>query len=129
MAAATVRWVNGRAALRWPRPGAGIRAARAARRKAGEQIAVHRIAQEALTNVRKHAGAQSVTASVRVDPDLVELHVIDDGVGMGNGGGTAARRGHIGLMEMRQRAVDAGGALTITPNRPSGTDVGFRWQR
>jgi PAS domain S-box-containing protein len=82
------------------------------------QIIVFRIAQEALTNVRKHARASQVQIRVESIDDGVSLRVNDDGVGM-PAGVTDSPLGHIGLTAMRERAETAGGWFRIG-NRPGG---------
>ena len=86
------------------------------------EVALYRIAAEALTNVAKHAGARRATLHVRTTPGSVHLTVTDDGVGMDPI--TGARGGGVGLVSMRHRAEEIGGRLTIGP-RPesSGTVV------
>jgi signal transduction histidine kinase len=81
--------------------------------------AAYRIVQEALTNVRRHAGS-GASASVTVDyePEQVRIAVADDGTG-GPAGPTEAGNGIAG---MRARAAALGGTLTAGPN-PGG---GFR---
>ncbi len=87
----------------------------------GTELTVFRIVQEALTNVRKHAG-DAATASVRIayEPRAVVVEVIDDG----HGAATALRgvgTGH-GLIGMRERVEIYDGELTAGP-LPGG---GFR---
>ncbi|MEI5101529.1 sensor histidine kinase [Streptomyces sp. PmtG] len=83
-------------------------------------LTVFRIVQEALTNVRKHAGRADATVRLHYGPDLLTVEVYDDGSGPG---GTArkGRSGH-GLVGMRERAALHGGTLETGP-RPEG---GFR---
>ncbi|MTD43621.1 GAF domain-containing protein [Conexibacter sp. W3-3-2] len=72
------------------------------------ETVAYRIAQEALSNVAKHARAAHVTLGIdRVDGRLV-VTVGDDGVG-----GVAERPGGFGLAGMRERAALAGGAVRI----------------
>lgn len=88
---------------------------------------LYRIAQEALTNTRKHAGT-SARADVRLRylPDAVELEVADDGVGA-RARGAAARAADtlggsgsgLGLLGMRERVTADGGTLHAGP-RPRG---------
>jgi signal transduction histidine kinase len=76
---------------------------------------VHRVVQESLTNVRRHApSARWVTLRVTTD-DGVEVVVADDGVGSG----TPTEPGY-GLLGMRERVEGAGGTLTAGP-RADGT--------
>lgn len=71
---------------------------------------LYRICQEALTNVRKHAGAGvRVDVRLRYEGDAVELEVADDGTG----GRRLGRRpsGGLGLVGMRERVAADGGTL------------------
>lgn len=94
----------------------------------GVSLSVHRIVQEALTNVRKHAGPATVTVDLRYATDQVTVTVDDDGRGMStfaaSRAGVAARGGGYGLVGMRERATAVGGELHVGP-RPGG---GFRVQ-
>jgi len=88
----------------------------------GIELAAFRIVQEALTNVRKHAGA-SAAATVRVafgDDELV-VEVTDDGRGAASSlSATGAGQGLIG---MRERVEIYGGELTSGPRRSGGYAV------
>ncbi|HTY04160.1 MAG TPA: CHASE3 domain-containing protein [Rhodocyclaceae bacterium] len=86
-------------------------------------LAVFRIAQEALTNVRKHAHASSVTLALRVNGAQLELEIADDGVGM-NGGSTRARQ-H-GLVGMRHRVQMCAGEFDIASRPGRGTRIVMR---
>ncbi len=87
----------------------------------GQEMAAYRIAQEALTNVIKHAG-ESARAVVRVQyrADDIRLEVTDDGVGASERELSRAT-GH-GLVGMRERVELYGGDFRVGP-RPGG---GFR---
>jgi len=77
---------------------------------------VYRVTQEALTNVRKHAGARAtVDVRLRYLPRGVELEVADSGAGHGLHR-TGTGHGHVG---MRERLAAVGGALEVGP-RPLG---------
>jgi signal transduction histidine kinase len=87
--------------------------------------AAYRIVQEALTNVRRHAGA-GVTATVLIEyrPEELVVQVEDDG---GEGGAVAGRGADppvegSGIGGMRERATSLGGSLTARP----GPEGGFR---
>lgn len=86
--------------------------------------AAYRIVQEALTNVRRHAGA-GATAEVVVDyrQDELVVTVTDDGGAAAPGTGAVAEGNGIG--GMRERAAALGGSLTAGP-RPAGQGGGFR---
>jgi two-component system sensor histidine kinase UhpB len=81
---------------------------------------LYRIAQEALTNVGKHARAKSVTLALRRVRNSVRLVIADDGVGM-----KAAKmggEGH-GLRGMSERTALIGGSLAVASRRGGGTTV------
>jgi signal transduction histidine kinase len=84
---------------------------------ASQQIALVRVAQEALTNVREHAQATNVHVSARVTARGVSLVVTDDGRGFDVA--RAKRRGRLGLAGMDERVRLLGGRLTID-SRPGG---------
>ncbi|MFF8590184.1 sensor histidine kinase [Streptomyces sp. NPDC015220] len=88
---------------------------------AAVDLAAFRIVQEALTNVRKHAGAdaRAEISVVRVGPH-VEITVLDDGAG---GGDAPAPGGGHGLLGMRERVTALGGALTTGPRYGGGFRV------
>lgn len=71
--------------------------------------AVYRVAQEALSNIHKHSGAQTVSLSLRTAPDTLRLVITDDGCGFDP---TQIIPG-IGLVSMRERVEALGGSLTI----------------
>jgi signal transduction histidine kinase len=75
---------------------------------AGMDLALYRIVQEALTNVRRHAAASRCEVTVDYRPEEVQVEVRDDGVGAPGGG--AAAGGH-GLIGMRERALLYGGRV------------------
>lgn len=78
-------------------------------------IALFRIVQESLTNIRKYAQASYVTVSLQSTEEMLTLRVIDDGVGI-PAAALAKPRSH-GLLGMRERALLLGGTLTIRRGR------------
>jgi PAS domain S-box-containing protein len=88
---------------------------------ASVEEALYRIAQEALNNALKHAGASNVTVRVCSRDDCVELEVIDDGVGFYLG--TTGDNGGLGLTSMRERAEKIDGILDIASAPGEGTRV------
>ena len=88
----------------------------------GLDLSAFRIVQEALTNVRRHAGATAARVVVRYSGDEVALEVTDDGRGGPVADGTGTARGGHGIIGMRERAAVFGGTVDAGP-RPEG---GFR---
>ncbi|NGO72061.1 sensor histidine kinase, partial [Streptomyces boncukensis] len=72
-------------------------------------LALYRVAQEALTNVRKHAGSARTRVRIAYAPDEVTVEVVDDGAG-GTGASPGAGGGY-GLLGMRERVSVHGGSL------------------
>jgi signal transduction histidine kinase len=85
--------------------------------------AAFRCAQEALTNVAKHAGASAATVTAGVHEGALELTVQDDGVGFDP---ATVRDGAFGLVGMRERALALGGSVEVEPNAPRGTTLRVR---
>ncbi len=79
------------------------------------------ICQEALTNVARHAKASRVEISLQLAADTLVLEVRDDGTGM-TGVATHSPRA-LGLIGMRERAVQCGGTISFLRAEPQGTRV------
>jgi signal transduction histidine kinase len=84
-----------------------------------------RIAQEALTNVVRHAKARVVTVELRAKDGQLHLRVRDNGVGFAV---AAAREkavlgASLGLLSMEERAMLGGGGLEFTSGHNQGTEV------
>jgi len=86
---------------------------------------LYRIAQEALTNVRKHARASHVTVRLRHTDRGIGLSIEDNGIGWDLGSANGGTLRHIGIPEMRERAEISGGQLEVrsTPGRGTVVDV------
>lgn len=70
----------------------------------GVDLTAYRIVQEALTNVRKHAGPSHAQVVIHYRGEELELEITDDGTGNGKGGGAGQ-----GLIGMRERVALYGG--------------------
>ena len=89
------------------------------------EIALYRIAQEALANVAKHAHASAVTMHLVQHQSFVELTIQDDGRGFVPGS-VLNTRGHghgLGLMNMQERAELLGGTFEVDAAGGKGTVV------
>jgi len=85
------------------------------------ELAVYRVVQEALTNVRRHSAARRATVTVVEDDETVVAEVSDDGRGFDADPATG-----FGLSGMRERAELAEGTLEVTPARSDGRGTTVR---
>jgi signal transduction histidine kinase len=87
--------------------------------------ALLRVAQEALTNVARHAGATRVDLTLSYLDDLVLLDIADDGVGFAADAvtGGSVEAGGYGLLAMRERMLGVGGELVVESAPGDGTTV------
>jgi signal transduction histidine kinase len=84
---------------------------------AAVEVAVYRIAQEALTNVVRHAQAKSCIVRLAVNEE-VALDIVDDGIGI-----PGKRTAGVGLSSMYERAAELGGRCVIESSPKGGTQV------
>ncbi len=84
------------------------------------EVVVYRVAQEAVTNALRHAGAERIALTLKADGDVTVLGVRDDGHGIGNAVEGAGVRG------MRERALLVGGTLKIADAPGGGTSITLR---
>ncbi|MFI6323977.1 histidine kinase [Nonomuraea sp. NPDC050556] len=82
------------------------------------ELAAYRIVQEALTNVRKHAGARSALVRLALSQGELLVTVSDDGVGL-----PAVPDHGVGLTSMRERAAEVGGRFEVRRGAGGGTEV------
>jgi signal transduction histidine kinase len=91
------------------------------------EVTLLRVAQEALTNVRKHAQAHEVTLTLSYMDDLVALDVHDDGQGFDLAGiapqPSDINIGGFGLRAMRERVEALNGTLSVESMSDEGTTV------
>jgi len=85
---------------------------------------VGRIVGEALSNIIRHARASAVEIEICFAPDELRLLIHDDGVGLDEAVlRDGEKKGHFGLVGMRERAARIGGTLTIESRVGKGTDI------
>jgi signal transduction histidine kinase len=82
-----------------------------------------RIAQEAVTNVVKHADASTLTVRLGWDGDCLELRVRDDGRGLSAATSDAAEPSGFGMTAMRERVERHGGTLRVSSFPGVGSEV------
>src|SRR4029450_13886947 len=90
------------------------------------QTGLYRVAQEALTNVIKHSGAQHVSVVLERRDDTLQLIVEDDGCGFDPLKLDSHRMSKLGLAGMRERGAILGGAVAIESTPGKGTTVFIR---
>lgn len=90
-----------------------------------QEAGLLRVAQEALTNVRKHARAASATVTISYMRDITVLDVHDDGMGFDPDHAATNRTGDggMGLVAMSERVHELGGSLEIESSPGGGTTV------
>jgi len=82
------------------------------------------VAQEAIHNVKQHAGARHIFVLLEYRPNEVALEVRDDGRGFATE--PEPRPGHYGLTGMRERAAAIGGTMEVTSEPGVGTTIRLR---
>lgn len=92
------------------------------------ETACFRIAQEALTNIVRHANASQIFVQLAKDDKVLLLTIRDDGVGFDHESlrQCASRAATLGLVSMQERAHAAGGTVEIDSVVSKGTEVRFR---
>ena len=85
-----------------------------------------RVAQEAIHNVKKHAGAKNLFVQLEYGADEIAMEVRDDGRGFASAEEPESPLGHYGLTGMRERAAAIGGVLEVTSEPGTGTTVRLR---
>lgn len=89
----------------------------------GTQVQLVRIVQEALTNVRKHAGASRVTVRLRQEVQGIAVSVEDDGQGFDIESLNGKAQQRFGLSIMRERAEAAGARFSLQSRPGQGTMI------
>ena len=90
------------------------------------QVSLYRIAQEALNNIAKHAGAEQARLSLACKNERIELVVSDDGCGFDP---VLVEPDHLGISIMRERATQIGAMFKLESKPGLGTQVRIVWQQ
>jgi signal transduction histidine kinase len=88
-----------------------------------KRTALYRVAQEALTNVSRHAKASRVEVVIRKVARSVFMEIIDNGKGFQEDRLLQARNSRLGLLGMKERLEMVGGVLAVTSAPGQGTTV------
>ncbi len=94
-----------------------------------QELALYRIAQEALHNVRQHADAHHARVTLRFERDRTSLQVSDDGRGLeaptrfDHASSPPRAEQHLGLIGMRERAQSVGGQFELMSEPDVGTSI------
>lgn len=89
------------------------------------EIAAYRVIQEALNNIRKHAGATKVNVRLQFLKEKLMVDISDNGKGfdLSRTLDSAVEVGHVGLVGMKQRAEMLGGEIKIKTGEGGGTSI------
>lgn len=87
----------------------------------GARLLLFRAAQEALTNVARHANASRVDITLVANEERVTMHVADDGIGIEDG--ALSKPGSLGLLGLRERFRALGGGAHVRRRAENGTTL------
>jgi signal transduction histidine kinase len=88
-----------------------------------QQIALYRVVQEALRNVRQHSGSAFAEVAISAGPSTIDAEIVDHGRGFDVGAAGGARTGRMGLDGMRERVRLLGGTLDVESSAGGPTRV------
>jgi len=89
------------------------------------KVGLYRIAQEALNNIAKHAGASQVCLTLRSQGNRLELSIADNGCGFDLSGISSE---HLGLKIMSERSREIGVHLIVDSQIGTGTKIVAQWE-
>ena len=88
------------------------------------QLNLYRIAQEAISNIVRHAQAECAAIELHLGPEGGALIISDDGAGFST---DAVAPHHFGLTLMRERAESVGASFEVASAPGAGTRISLRW--
>ena len=88
------------------------------------QVALYRVAQEALNNVLKHSGASEAAVHLACQADSALLSISDNGAGFN---AETVSPKHLGLRIMQERAAGVGATVKVISTEGRGTQVTVAW--
>ncbi|MGE5373241.1 MAG: sensor histidine kinase [Solirubrobacterales bacterium] len=86
------------------------------------EVALFRLVQEALTNVKKHAGVTEATVKLETSPEMVTVIIRDEGQGF-DPEVIHKQRGHYGIIGMKERVEFFGGEIKVNSKPGHGVQV------
>ncbi|CAN7158800.1 MULTISPECIES: sensor histidine kinase [unclassified Paenibacillus] len=91
----------------------------------GLEIAIFRLVQEALSNINKHAKATFLSVELTLEPDQVQIYVVDNGIGFDVPLTELriAKGNNFGLLGMRERVELLEGTMVLESEKDSGTKI------
>ncbi|MBA3057346.1 MAG: PAS domain S-box protein [Gammaproteobacteria bacterium] len=90
------------------------------------EYAAFMVAREALENALRHARASAIAVQLSGTATLLQLQLVDNGVGIA--AGAVVPTGHLGMFGMHERAQAVGASVTVGAGEDGGTCVSFTWQ-
>lgn len=90
------------------------------------EYAVFMVAREAVENALRHSGASAITVRLEGSQTMLTMEVSDNGSGFA--ADASHRVGHLGLLDMRERAHAVGATFCVNPGAPVGTCVRLNWK-
>ena len=86
-------------------------------------VQLMRIIQEALSNIRKHAGCTQSWIRLRQNTEHLHVFIEDDGRGLSAARSEDGQKDHYGIQIMKERAGSVGGSVIVKPRPERGTCV------
>jgi PAS domain S-box-containing protein len=83
------------------------------------KLSIYRIVQEQFSNIQKYARANNVTISLHCNPDQIELHIKDDGIGFD----TSKKSEGVGLKNIKTRAALYNGKVSVVSSPGNGCEI------
>ena len=90
------------------------------------ETVIYRVSQEALTNIAKHAKADSARVTIKKSKEAIFLSIEDDGQGFDPEEKGELNNGHLGLISMKERLDSLGGNFDIDSTKGEGVSIESR---
>jgi signal transduction histidine kinase len=90
------------------------------------EYAAFMVVRESVENALRHSGASAIAVDLAGHAQSLHITVVDNGVGLPEGGGLEG--GHLGILGMQERAQAVGASVALGRGPEPGTRVDFHWQ-